>query len=64
MPFLSLAFNAVDSRRSKHRTGPPSWAFTHYPWLWAPGIFSTPARSVAVVWALVVPSRRSNAATA
>ncbi|MFE3164307.1 hypothetical protein [Streptomyces sp. NPDC059224] len=35
-----------------------------YPWLWALGIFSTLAGAVAVVWALVVLSRRSDAATA
>ncbi|MGW7419751.1 hypothetical protein ACWGJB_06725 [Streptomyces sp. NPDC054813] len=62
VPFLSLAFNAVDDGKGKHRTGPPSWVFSHYPWLWALGIASTLAAAVGVVWTLVLLIRRSDAA--
>ncbi|MGY4926333.1 hypothetical protein [Streptomyces sp. 900105755] len=62
VPFLSLAFNAVDNGKGKHRTGTPSWVFSHYPWLWALGIASTLAGAVGVAWTLVVLHRRSEAA--
>jgi hypothetical protein len=62
VPFLSLAFNAVDSGKSKHRSGPPSWVFGHYPWLWAVGIFSTLATVIVLVWLTVILTRRSDAA--
>ncbi|MEU0966562.1 hypothetical protein ABZ357_14540 [Streptomyces sp. NPDC005917] len=62
LPFLSLAFNAMDSGKRKHGSVASSWVFAHYPWLWAVGIASTLASAVLVVWAAVLLVRRSDAA--
>lgn len=57
-PFLSLAFNAMDSGRGRHHSGSPSWAFSHYPWLWILGLASTVGGAVLLIGVLVVVSRR------
>ncbi|MEU2621824.1 hypothetical protein ABZ642_27395 [Streptomyces sp. NPDC007157] len=62
LAFLSLAFNAMNSGKRKHRSVAPSWVFTHYPWLWAVGIASTLASAVLLVWTLVILTRRADAA--
>jgi hypothetical protein len=62
LAFLSLAFDAMDSGKRKHRSVGPSWVFAHYPWLWAVGIASTLASAVLLVWTLVIPTRRADAA--
>lgn len=64
LAFLSLAFDAMDSGKRKHRSVAPSWVFSHYPWLWAVGIASTLGSAVLMVWLLVVLGRRADAAKA
>ncbi|MFK0154925.1 hypothetical protein ACIQVL_14925 [Streptomyces sp. NPDC090499] len=64
LAFLSLAFDAMDSGKRKHRSVAPSWVFAHYPWLWAVGIASTLASAVLLVWLMVALSRRADAVEA
>ena len=45
--FLSLAWDAVFNDSYEQQTGPPSWVFSHLPWLWAVGTGAS-ATTVAV----------------
>lgn len=50
-PYVILVFNAQDSGTwGKGEPTPPSWVFSHYPWLWAVGLLAGLVTLAVLVW--------------
>lgn len=59
MPFVSLVTNAQNSGGwARSRTSPPTWVFSHHPWLRTVGLASTAAAVILLIRAAVLYNRR------
>ena len=65
VPYVALVFNTQDTGKwGRGSSTAPSWAFSHYPWLWAVGLLSTVATIGLLVWFFVTRGRRRGATEA
>lgn len=54
LPYLVLVFNAQNNGKwGRGPSTPPSWVFSHFPWLWAVGLLASVVTLAALAYAAV-----------